>query len=374
MHDEPGSFHVSQIKDAITEIEHRSDSRMSKRSSGAADHTSSSSPVSIQQNTSSNTSNNTSATASNGGDKSWDNERWSDDVLDVVSRLGEGAGGAVYKVRDKRTGHLYARKTIPTRTTPARQLLAELKHLSNTKHANICEFHGAYMSPSSSEVNVVMELCDAGSLEAVMKELQQRKGRVGEQLIGKVAEGVLSGLVHLHSLRIIHRDIKPSNILLTLAGGIKLCDFGVSGELQDSIVVTFLGTSWYMAPERVNGKPYTVRADVWSTGLCLLELALNRFPLPDDLDGIIPLMDYITRGPPILLVDDATVKWSDGAKEFIALCLRVSDTDRPHPRELLSHPWLLDCCSNVSNRHVSAWVRKIWGIPRKRPDTTSAAS
>jgi mitogen-activated protein kinase kinase len=50
-------------------------------------------------------------------------------------------------------------------------------------------------------------------------------------------------------------------------------------------------------PERVNGKPYSVRADVWSTGLSLLELASNRFPLPDDLDGIIPLMDYITRGP-----------------------------------------------------------------------------
>lgn len=374
MANDPSSIRVNEIRDAITEIEQRSESRMSKRSSGPADHTSSSSPVSIQQ-SSTNTSNNTSATGSNGGDKGWENERWSDDAFQVVSRLGEGAGGAVYKVKDKRTGDLYARKTIPTRTTPAKQLLAELKHLSNTKHSNICEFYGAYMSSSSSEVNVVMELCDGGSLEAIMRKLKEREGRVGEQLIGKLAEGILSGLVHLHSLRIIHRDIKPSNILLTLSGIIKLCDFGVSGELQDSIVVTFLGTSWYMAPERVNGKPYTVRADVWSTGLCLLELALNRFPLPDDLDGIIPLMDYITRGPPILLVDDATVKWSDGAKEFIALCLRVSDTDRPHPKQLLSHPWLMDCCSTVSNRHVSNWVRDVWGIPRiKRPATTTPAA
>ena len=200
--DEPGSFHVGHIRDVISEIENRSDSRMSKRSSGPADQTSSSSPVSIQQqNSSAENSASTVSTApstistaptstSIDNNRGWDNERWSDDVLEVMSRLGEGAGGAVYKVKDVRTGDVYARKTIPTRTTPARQLLAELRHLSNTRHPNICEFYGAYMSSSSSEVNVVMELCEGGSLEAIMKKLQERRARVGEQLIGKIAEGV----------------------------------------------------------------------------------------------------------------------------------------------------------------------------------------
>jgi len=128
-----------------------------------------------------------------------------------------------------------------------------------------------------------------------------------------------------------------------------------------------------MAPERVNGKPYSVRADVWSTGLSLLELALNRFPLPDDLDGIIPLMDYITRGPPIELVDDATVKWSDGAKEFISLCLCVSDTDRPHPKDLLQHAWLVDCCSEITDKDVSRWVKDVLKI-RKKPKLTASGS
>jgi mitogen-activated protein kinase kinase len=57
----------------------------------------------------------------------------------------------------------------------------------------------------------------------------------------------LKGLIHLHGLNIIHRDIKPSNILLTLGGIVKLCDFGVSGDLVDSMVMTFTGTSAYMA-------------------------------------------------------------------------------------------------------------------------------
>lgn len=61
---------------------------------------------------------------------------------------------------------------------------------------------------------------------------------------------VLRGLAYLHDRRIIHRDIKPSNILLTKQGVIKLCDFGVSGELIDSIAGTFTGTSYYMAVSR----------------------------------------------------------------------------------------------------------------------------
>lgn len=58
---------------------------------------------------------------------------------------------------------------------------------------------------------------------------------------------VLRGLDYLHERRIIHRDIKPSNILVTISGQCKLCDFGVSGELVDSVAGTFTGTSYYMA-------------------------------------------------------------------------------------------------------------------------------
>jgi mitogen-activated protein kinase kinase len=120
------------------------------------------------------------------------------------------------------------------------------------------------------------------------------------------------------------------------------------------MVETFTGTSFYMAvmflfrchccpqlteilqPERVSGHPYSIRADVWSTGLSLVELAHNKFPLPEDLDGIIALIDYITKSPvcisrwahcfcwlightlqPIELQDDDEVTWSDSMKDFI---------------------------------------------------------
>ena len=117
-------------------------------------------------------------------------EKLTDDMFEELSRLGEGSGGAVYKVKDKRNCLIMARKTITTRETPTRQLLRELQFMKTTEHKNICRFHGAYMSPSSSEVKVLMEYCEGGSLEAVGKRIRELGGRVGEGVAGRLAEGV----------------------------------------------------------------------------------------------------------------------------------------------------------------------------------------
>lgn len=191
---------------------------------------------------------------------------------------------------------------------------------------HICRYYGAFVDPSTATISIAMEFCEGGSLDSIYKEVKRLGGRTGEKVLGKVAEGVLGGLTYLHTRRIIHRDIKPSNILLCRDGAVKLCDFGVSGDFgTKGEANTFIGTSYYMAPERITGQSYTITSDVWSTGVTLLEVAQHRFPFPADgtemqpRAGLIDLLTYIVRQPVPTLKDepDNEVYWSDNFKYFI---------------------------------------------------------
>jgi mitogen-activated protein kinase kinase len=288
--------------------------------------------------------------------------QWDDDQLEDLGRLGEGAGGSVNRVRDRKTGKIIAKKAIPQPSTPPVQLIRELQFISTCVHENITAFYGAYLTPPKSkngpELCLLMEFCEGGSLEAISRQVRKAKARIGEKVVGRVAESVLKGLAYLHSRKIIHRDIKPSNILITRAGIVKLCDFGVSGELVDSVAGTFTGTGYYMAPERISGQQYTVRSDVWSTGLTLLELAMNKFPYPPDL-GVIELLSYIVSGEVPKLTDEPGAEWSADMKDFIAVCLTVDAQTRPRPGDMLHHPWVAK--SGQAKVNMAKWVRQVWG-------------
>jgi len=161
-------------------------------------------------------------------------------------------------------------------------------------------------------------------------------------VLGKIAEAVLGGLTYLYRAhRIMHRDIKPSNVVVNSKGQIKLCDFGVSSELENSVADTFVGTGTYMAPERIQGSPYTVKSDVWSVGLTLMELAIGKFPFgtsndsddePGGPQGILDLLQQIVLEPaPKLPKSDAFPKILD---DVIAKCLMKNPDQRPTPQEL----------------------------------------
>lgn len=178
------------------------------------------------------------------------------------------------------------------------------------------------------------------SLDRISKDF----GPVRVDVLGKIAEAILSGLNYLYEVhRIMHRDIKPSNVLVNSRGSIKLCDFGVSGELVNSIADTFVGTSTYMAPERIQGGKYSIKSDVWSVGLTLMELAIGRFPF-DNSDtaagdrasagpmGILDLLQSIVHEPaPKLPKSDA---FPLILHQMIQKCLLKLPEERPSPREL----------------------------------------
>merc|ERR1719210_1262953 len=117
---------------------------------------------------------------------------------------------------------------------------------------------------------------DGGSLDLILR----KAGRIPEPILGTITIAVLKGLSYLREKhQIMHRDVKPSNILVNTCGEIKLCDFGVSGQLIDSMANSFVGTRSYMAPERLQGSHYSVQSDIWSLGLSLVEMSIGRYPV-----------------------------------------------------------------------------------------------
>ncbi|OTA60793.1 BcMKK1, mitogen-activated protein kinase [Hypoxylon sp. EC38] len=287
-----------------------------------------------------------------------------------LGSLGEGAGGAVTRCQLKGGKTIFALKVITTNPDPdvKKQIFREINFNKECASEHICRYYGVFGDPATATISIAMEFCEGGSLDSIYKEVKRLGGRTGEKVLGKIAEGVLRGLTYLHSKKIIHRDIKPSNILLCRNGEVKLCDFGVSGDFgTKGEANTFIGTSYYMAPERITGQSYTITSDVWSTGVTLLEVAQHRFPFPADgtemqpKAGLIDLLTYIVRQPIPKLKDepDANIFWSDSFKYFIECCLEKEPNRRASPWRMLDHPWMVEMRTKRVN--MERYLSQVWG-------------
>nr|XP_032804389.1 dual specificity mitogen-activated protein kinase kinase 5 isoform X2 [Petromyzon marinus] len=200
------------------------------------------------------------------------NEQISEQDIEYQDMLGHGNGGTVYKANHLPSGKIMAIKVIPLDVTPEvqRQIMSELDILYKCDSSYIIAFYGAFFV--ENRISIATEFMDGGSLDMY--------GTVPEHVLGRIAVAVVKGLTYLWSLKILHRDVKPSNILVNTRGQVKLCDFGVSTQLVNSIAKTYVGTNAYMAPERIAGEQYGIHSDVWSLGISFMELALGRFPYP----------------------------------------------------------------------------------------------
>ncbi|SPO06586.1 probable MAP kinase kinase [Cephalotrichum gorgonifer] len=259
--------------------------------------------------------------------------------LNILKELGSGNGGTVTKVKHMSTGTVMARKVIHVEANKEmrKRIVRELQIMHNCHSDYIVTFYGAFLN-DNNDVIMCMEYMDVGSLDSVSRHF----GPIRVDVLGKIAEATLGGLTYLYTKHhIMHRDIKPSNILVNSKGGIKLCDFGVSGELINSIADTFVGTSTYMAPERIQGNRYTVKSDVWSFGLTVMELAIGKFPFSSNEEiedgdcapaGILDLLQQIVHEPaPKLPKSDA---FPSILEDMIQRCLYKEPEERPTPQEL----------------------------------------
>lgn len=200
--------------------------------------------------------------------------------FDRIRELGVGNGGVVSLVRHRQTKKVVAQKLVrlEVKKEIMKRITTELKLLEECNHENIVKYYGNFTPSQQQEIVICMEHMDGRSLDVVLKT----SGRFSQRIIGVIAICVLRGLRYLHEeKKVMHRDIKPSNILVNTEGKVKLCDFGVSANLINSIANSFVGTRSYMAPERLMGtQEYTIKSDVWALGITLIELALGFYPIP----------------------------------------------------------------------------------------------
>jgi hypothetical protein len=181
--------------------------------------------------------------------------------------LGRGASGIVHKALHVPSLMLVAVKVIPVFEHEKRhQLIAELKALYNnlstlpdTESAEsarqsvacpelVC-LYDAFMNPNEGNVSIVVEYMDGGSLQDIV----DTGGCTSEVVLANISSRVLKGLAFLHSTHQLHRDIKPSNLLINHFGDVKVSDFGIVREMENSMAkaTTFVGTLTYMSPERI---------------------------------------------------------------------------------------------------------------------------
>jgi len=210
--------------------------------------------------------------------------------LEIGRVLGNGASGYVYEAEHRPTGRKLALKSINIFDRHKRhQLVNDLRSLHKNECPFIVEFLGAIYDEGS--VKVALELMDMGSLKSLLAmALKKPDIRVGvepvvpEAVMSKIMQMSLSGLAYLQVCRKqMHRDIKPDNILANSKGEVKLTDFGIAKQLDETwaLAHTFIGTTIYMSPERMEGEQYSYAGDIWSLGVILLEMLLGKYPFPE---------------------------------------------------------------------------------------------
>uniref|UniRef100_A0A3B4CJW0 non-specific serine/threonine protein kinase n=1 Tax=Pygocentrus nattereri TaxID=42514 RepID=A0A3B4CJW0_PYGNA len=273
-----------------------------------------------------------------------------EEVWEIIGELGDGAFGKVYKAQNKQSGILAAAKVIDTKTEEELEdYMVEIDILASCDHHHIVKLLDAFYYEDKLWVSMHVFVC-----VCVCVELERP---LTEPQIRVVCKQTLDALLYLHESKIIHRDLKAGNILLTLDGEVKLADFGVSAKNTKTLQRrdSFIGTPYWMAPEVVmcetsKDRPYDYKADIWSLGVTLIELAQVE-PPNHEMNPMRVLLKIAKADPPTLMQPS---KWSPEFSDFLKRALDKNVDNRWSAAQLLQHPFVSSVTDSKSLRELIA--------------------
>ncbi len=245
---------------------------------------------------------------------------------ELVSLIGRGGMGDVYKGLDTQTGEWVAVKLLHSDVLAENPNLLdrfnrEGQALGKLNHPNIVKVLA--MLEENEQHYLVMEYVGGGSL----RDLLDAKGSMPVDGVLNIALDLADALTRAHRLQIIHRDIKPDNVLLAEDGTPRLTDFGVA-HLGDRTRLTqtgsVIGTYAYLSPEACNGMDLDERTDIWSFGVMLYELLSGNPPFDENSTAAI-LTAIMTKPAP-----DLARRCPDAPPELVELIAKMLEKDRNH--------------------------------------------
>uniref|UniRef100_A0A0K0DXW5 mitogen-activated protein kinase kinase n=2 Tax=Strongyloides stercoralis TaxID=6248 RepID=A0A0K0DXW5_STRER len=263
--------------------------------------------------------------------------------LEKIGDLGRGAYGVVEKMRHNKTGKIIAVKRIHLTCSDIsqKQTVVELDALMKSDRCpQMVQFYGAMFR--EGDVWICMEVMDI-SLDKFYKACVDHSIVMEEDFIARTAWSIINGLHFMkEQMELMHRDVKPSNILLDRKGNVKICDFGISGHLTESVAkTTQAGCQPYMSPERIEDgeckTAYDVRADVWSFGITIVEICNGAHPYSKWKTPFQQLQQVVQEPAPRVC---EKLGYSKELHDFVSKCLTKNHKERPKYDALLKHPFV----------------------------------
>ena len=198
----------------------------------------------------------------------------------ILSLLGEGGMGIVYKAFDLKLERYTALKILNINSTRFSRIIErfrkEAKNQAKLNHPNIVSVYG--FVEERDVMGIAMEFVEGQTLEQIIK----LEGRLEPYYALNIMSQVLDGISYAHDQGFIHRDLKPSNIIIDLNGNVKIMDFGISKSIDEIETITQHnsrpGTLLYMSPEQLTGNEVTVKSDLYSLGITLYEMLTGEYP------------------------------------------------------------------------------------------------